>query len=329
MRALIYGGGSVGLGLAGFLTSAGWRATILARPATARALRAEGLRRSGVLGDFSAPPDSFQVLDSLAPSSGPSAAAAPRASDFDHILVCVKAFDTEEAAANLAAFLGPDSLAIITIFQNGWGGHEIFARHFPPARVYSARVITGFSRPEPNHVHISVHGDDARVGSLFGAPLAPIEPLCGAIARGGYPCSPAADVARHLWAKMLYNCALNPLGAICGVSYGDLAGDPHSRAVMDAVMDEVFAAMRAAGHETLWPTADEYRRAFYERLVPPTAAHFSSTAQDLRAGRRTEIDAFCGAVVALAARAGLAAPVNETLLHTVKFMESRNPAQRA
>ena len=45
--------------------------------------------------------------------------------------------------------------------------------------------------------------------------------------------------------------------------------------------------------------------------------------QDIRAGRRTEIDAITGAVVALAARHGVAAPVNESLLTLVRALEAR------
>ena len=43
--------------------------------------------------------------------------------------------------------------------------------------------------------------------------------------------------------------------------------------------------------------------------------------QDLRAGRPTEIDALCGAVVALASQTGVAAPVNEALTTLVRVGE--------
>jgi 2-dehydropantoate 2-reductase len=45
--------------------------------------------------------------------------------------------------------------------------------------------------------------------------------------------------------------------------------------------------------------------------------------QDIRAGRRTEIDAITGAVAALAKRHGVAAPVNESLLTLVRALEGR------
>ena len=56
--------------------------------------------------------------------------------------------------------------------------------------------------------------------------------------------------------------------------------------------------MHAAGHASHWATPGEYLPVFYGSLVPSTARHESSTLQDLRAGKRTEIDALNGAPTA-------------------------------
>jgi 2-dehydropantoate 2-reductase len=45
--------------------------------------------------------------------------------------------------------------------------------------------------------------------------------------------------------------------------------------------------------------------------------------QDLRAGRRTEIEAITGAVVELATHHGIDVPVSRSLLALVRFLESR------
>jgi 2-dehydropantoate 2-reductase len=56
--------------------------------------------------------------------------------------------------------------------------------------------------------------------------------------------------------------------------------------------------------------------------LPPTAAHESSTLQDLRARRRTEIDAITGAVVALAELYSAPVPVSRSVLALVRFLET-------
>jgi 2-dehydropantoate 2-reductase len=93
---------------------------------------------------------------------------------------------------------------------------------------------------------------------------------------------------------------------------------------MEALARESFATMRAAGFRTHWPSASAWLADFRARLLPPTAAHESSMLQDLRAGRRTEIDAITGAVVDLASRHGVDVPASRSVLALVRFLEARN-----
>jgi len=325
----------VGLGLSSCLIEAGASVQIVARPAAVTLLRAAGLRRGGIFGAFTAPPSAFAcaaTLDEIlaqpaAPAEPPSQGVA-LADPFDFILICVKSFDTVAAARDLARHpalrAAPTSLVLC---QNGWGNREAFLDECPGAPLYSARVITGFSRPRANEVEITVHADAMHLGALGSEPLVALEPLCAALIRGGLPCAVTPHIERDLWAKMLCNCSLNPLGALFDVPYGALAGSVPTRAIMNAVHEEIFRVLRAAGLRTHWPDAAAYQADFYARLVPATAAHCSSTLQDIRAGKRTEIEALSGAIVALARRHALPVPVNETLYQMVKYLEARATGQ--
>ena len=316
MDVIVFGAGAVGLGLASALLAGGRaRVRIVARPAVAAALREHGLVRSGIFGAVAVPPERLEVVSTGRELRGPPA---------DDVLVATKAFASEAAAAELAE--ARDAVGAgtrLVLCQNGWGNAERFAARFPAPRVWNARVITGFRKLAPHHVDVTVHAEPVRIGSLFGESAERVAPLCAALARGGIPCEPSADIASDLWAKLLYNATLNPLGAILGASYGALGASPHARGVMEALAHETFAVMEAAGRRTHWPSAAAWLADFYVRLLPPTAAHESSMLQDLRAGRRTEIDAITGAVVELAARHGVAAPVSGSVLALVRFLEAR------
>ena len=74
-----------------------------------------------------------------------------------------------------------------------------------------------------NEVEITVHADSIHIGSLFDGDLLCMEKLCELITKGDIPCEKTDSIEKDLWAKMLYNCALNPLGAILDVPYGVLA----------------------------------------------------------------------------------------------------------
>ena len=316
MRVLVYGGGAVGLGLGSCLLKAGTDVAFVARADTVKALRERGLIRTGIFGDFRAGPGELAAVESIEQLP---------AGTFDFVLVCVKSFDSAATAAMLAAG-GPvlGGSGPIVLCQNGWGNAQEFVRHFPAERVHNARVITGFARPAPNEVAITVHADAIHVGSLFHPEaVAGVERLCAAITAGGIGCESTRAIGADLWAKMLYNCCLNPLGAVLGVPYGKLGLSAASRAVMEEIAAEVYRVMAAAGWRTHWADVRGFLEAFYARQLPATAAHESSMLQDLRARRHTEIDALNAQVVALADRHGLSVPVNRTMCELIRFKEQQ------
>jgi len=313
MRICIYGAGAVGLGLASCLIKAGADVDIIARRQTVNALKKEGLTRTGIFGDFHAKPEQFKCCCKLSDLSQKS---------YNFIMVCTKSFDSAAAAKDLARhkrLLGRDGK--IVHFQNGWGNAEKFLQHFEQQRIYSARVITGFTRRKANEVEITVHADAIHIGSLFGCDVSCVKELCRAITKGGIDCRLAESIEKDLWAKMLYNCLLNPVGAILAVPYGRLAEVNSTRMLMDTLAEEAFMVMKRAGYSTHWSTVKDFLDVFYSRLVPDTAQHKSSMLQDLTAGKRTEIDAINGEVLKLAQKYKVAAPYNQAVYELVKFME--------
>lgn len=313
MRVLVYGAGGVGLGLGSFLLAAGAQVHFVGRPETVRALREQGLVRSGRFGSAHAEPGSLVAASGLDEQGG----AAP----FDFALVTVKTTDNAAAAETLTAGLAGNPPLVLC--QNGWGNAETFAHRFPAARIWNARIITGFARSAPNRVEVTAHAEPVAIGSIFGMDPAPIEPLCAALRQGGLPTQATTRIAEILWAKLLYNGCLNGLGAILGVPYGTLGESGHSRGIIADLAREIFAVMHAAGHTTRWPDAEAYLESLYGELLPPTREHESSTLQDLRAGKRTEIDALNGAIVRLGSELGIGTPVNRTVCALIRVLEAR------
>ncbi len=315
MNILLYGAGAVGLGLASCLLKNGERVDLVGRGDTVTALQQNGLQRTGLFGDFTAAPDVFGAFTALS--------ELPK-TNYDFLLVCTKSFDTRTAAEQIAAipFLKNSSTPIV-LCQNGWGNAEIFAEHFPKERIKNGRVITGFRRPEKHEVDITVHADAIHLGSLFDGDVSGLERLSAAITSGGIPCEVTPTISKDLWAKMLYNCMLNGLSTIHDVPYGVLGESPHTRELMENIAHEVYAVMKAAGYDTHWKSAEDYIDTFYKHQLPPTYSHEPSMLQDVRAGKRTEIDALNGAVVQLGQQHGIATPHNLTVTRMIQFMEKQ------
>lgn len=314
MRVLIVGAGAIGVAMGATLYSAGCEVSVCARGGTGQAIAAGGLHRRGLFGDVDVPAGAVTVSGDYGdfPSGG-----------FDYILISVKTMANPSVSDELAAhrdILKPQGKLVI--LQNGWGNDQAYLRRFPKEQVCSARVITGFQRAEPNVSRVTVHTAPVLLGNLYGLPVSPLEALAQAIDRGGIPCQTTDNVEAALWAKMIYNCALNPLGAVLGLHYGALMDTPEAAAIMDDVIDEIFAVMDAAGYRTYWDTPEAYKKEFYGKLVPDTYNHNSSTLQDIRKKHPTEIDTLTGRILELAAEHHIPVPANTMLYRQIKTIEA-------
>lgn len=314
MNILITGAGAIGVAVGAGLASVGQQVSFFARGNTKEAIAAGGVHRTGLFGDLDIPKEQIQVADDYA-------AFAPHS--FDFILVCAKTLANDQISRALdenRQILKPEGK--IVLLQNGWGNDKAYRRFFSQEQVWNARVITGFQRTAPNVSKITVHTAPVLLGSLYGLDCAPMESLAQAIHESGLPAQASNQVSKALWAKMLYNCTLNPLGAVLGVHYGALTNCPETIAIMNDLMDEIFAVMTAAGYDTFWPDAASYRAEFYSKLLPDTFYHNSSTLQDIRAKHPTEIATLTGVILDLGKAHGIPTPVNAMLYRLIRGLEA-------
>jgi 2-dehydropantoate 2-reductase len=149
------------------------------------------------------------------------------------------------------------------------------------------------------------------------------------LASAGVPCEASEDFLAFLWAKLIYNCALNPLGALLRRRYSELVAHPPTRQVMSTVIAEAFAVCRAHGIPLFWERPEEYEKVFDGQMVPATANHYPSMLRDLDRRGRTEIDSMNGAVVRLAGEHGLSVPANELLTAMIRFQEEQRQRELA
>jgi 2-dehydropantoate 2-reductase len=300
--------------MGGLLAAHGWPVTLLGRAEHLDAVRRQGLRIEGLFGDHH-----VRGLECAADASG-------LRGRFGIVLLTVKAWDTDAMARAVAPHVAADGLVVS--MQNGLGNLERIASVVGAERTLGARVIFGAEVTAPARVRVTVEAAPVLVGSpdpTDSRRTIAARRCASALAAAGVPAEPTEALLAELWAKVFYNAALNPLGALLGVPYGDLPADPDARAIMDDAIGEAHAVARASGVAVPWPDADAYRTLFYERLVPATARHRSSMLQDLERGRPTEIDAINGYVAARGTALGISTPVNTTLTRLIRA-RVRRPA---
>jgi 2-dehydropantoate 2-reductase len=314
LRIAVAGAGAVGSVFGGKLAAAGHEVLLVGRDPHMATVARDGLQITGIFGETLVCP---RVATDLAVAGTTPAC--------DVVLVSVKSHATAAVAAAVAAW--PDPPPLVVSLQNGLGNVEVLASSLGARRVLGARVIFGAIVRAPGHVHVTVNAKPVAIGPL-GRDEALRDravALAATIAAAGIPCEAVDATEPLLWEKVLYNCGLNPLGALHGLTYGEVVASRALRRDLEGAIREGFAVAQAAGIGLPWADGEAFLAHFYTVLVPPTADHRSSMRQDLEAGRRTEVDAIGGAIVRSGERLGVATPVNARLVAAVKSAAQRHP----
>lgn len=289
MDVLVFGAGSLG-SLVGGLLARSHDVTLVGRGDHIRSIRDSGLRVRGAM----------SVAVTPAVSSDPPGGA-------DLALVTVKAFDTPAAATALADV---DIGAAVSL-QNGIGNEATLADRLE-CPVLAATCTYGAHRPEPGHVECTGVGR-VTLGPRDGGRSDVAERVGEALASAGVETAVATDMPHRLWEKLAVNCAINAPTALARVENGALVDGP-AATVMRAAAGEAAAVARADGVELSDTAATTAAR----RVAEATADNVSSMLQDVRAGRRTEVDAIAGVVADHDRRT----PVNDALAGLVRAWEA-------
>lgn len=319
MEVLIYGSGAVGIGIAASLYAASFnddniKVSLKASKATKKIIEEEGIERRGIFKTIKVPKGNIEVWESLNDIKD---------RNFDFIIVSSKTTNNLESAKEIGenAHLLKENGEVL-LFQNGWGNDEAYLKYFKKDKINLACILVGFKRVERNISEVTVFAEPIAIGGLYKSSNDNLKGLAQAITDGGIACQVSEDIVKAMWAKMLYNCTLNPLGAILGVNYGKLTESENSLYIMNRIIQEIFLVIEASGYSTYWDNAEEYKKTFYEKLLPSTYEHRSSTLQDIERKIKTEIDSLTGSIVKLGQKNNIPVPFNTMTYNLIKTMES-------
>jgi 2-dehydropantoate 2-reductase len=314
------GAGAVGSAFGAFLKKDGHAVTLAGRRDHLDAIREKGLLISGIWGEhrvtgFTLVTDVSAVHDV-----------------FDAIFICVKSYDTESAATAIKPLLTQETLLLS--LQNGLGNLETIRKTAGHRLILGGRVIFGILSEGPGKIKITAYTEPVMIGfpadTLSG--LSPeakdkAKTLALAINSAAIPCLYTEEIEKYLWSKMLYNCALNPLGAIHRVHYGALMENPEWKTFVEGILREIFIVARAKRVDLFWKTPEEFLALFYGKLIPDTYNHRSSMLQDIEKGKRTEIDNMNGMIVRYGEETNTPTPLNRTMVEKLHSLSPGNIIQ--
>jgi len=263
-----------------------------------RVIQERGLHISGAL-DFTV---------KLAASSNPRDIPA-----CDFGILATKSPHTRSAIEQTAHVFGPSS-AVCSV-QNGLGNEEIIAervKHVIRGATTMAAHLIG-----PGHAGFEFYSQ-LWVGPFepSGTPYARVEQFAELLNRSGLRVVPLEDARGAQWTKLIFNSAVNAVGALTRLHHGAATRFPPTGALYEALLQEGEAVAQAAGIDL----HGEARQMIAEGAAAPGKRKVSML-QDVLDERETEVDFVNGAIADCGERLSIPVPLNRAAWRLLKGLE--------
>jgi 2-dehydropantoate 2-reductase len=301
----LVGAGATGGYLAARLAKAGVPVTLVARGASLAQIQSHGIVLEHPDGE----------RETIRPARVSSAEDVEQKSDL--VLFCVKSYDTAVAAEFVAPLVADDGHVLC--LQNGVKNEQILAAALGQSKLLSGVLYIGAERLSPGVIRCSAP-PRLIVGPYSGAELGASTEVQELFSGAGLKCTVEPDVSSSKWQKFLFNCGLNPLTAITKKRLGELLSRPATADLFNMLVDEAAAVALSAGA----PLHADHRERVNQTAMRMDIS--SSMAEDLAAGRKTELDAFTGYVIELGLANGVPTPVTRAAHGMLVALDSAEAA---
>jgi 2-dehydropantoate 2-reductase len=312
-RIAIVGSGAIGGFYGLMLARAGFEVHFLLRSEYQAVAKHGLLVRSKIHGDLRLEKvNAYHSVDDMPPC--------------DWLLIGAKATSNADLAPLIAKAVAPG--ARILVLQNGLGIEDQL-RPLLPARLHLIGGLcwVGVQRQVPGviehialgDVHLGYHSGPANDLVLQRAIL---EAGVSLFETAGIKATATQDLEQARWHKLVWNIPYNGLSVLLDTGTQGLMGNPDSRQLIRAIMNEVVAGAAACGHSFPDELADQMIA-----LTDSIDDYLPSMYLDSAQRRPMELDAMYGAPLNAAREAGCSMPKVQTLYHALRFIEARNSSQ--
>jgi 2-dehydropantoate 2-reductase len=298
---LIVGCGAIGGLFAAALSSVAKVTALDTNAEHAKAISTQGLR---VIGKN---PRTARIAATSDPTSLKNAA-------FAAVIFLTKSKATAAAVEQLrTTFVGKPALVTL---QNGMGNAEALLA-VPDVIVLRGVTMNAGRYVEAGCVESLIEGKTwlgpAR-GSVDNA-----KPLADLLNQVGMETEIVADPMGAVWSKFVFNCVMNPLGALMMGDNAARYNSPAMRALIDDMAAECMAVVQALGGSFAFPPMEYADKVRAGQI--PLSAHAGSMALDIARGGPTEIDELTGFIVRESDRLNMPVPVCKTIYRLTKGLE--------
>lgn len=301
VKILIVGCGAIGGLFAAALSSVAKVTAFDANAENVRAINAQGLRIIGKIQQTAR----IEATDNLNVLKG---------TVFDAVIFLIKSKMTAAALAQLRPVLAGNP-ALVTL-QNGMGNAEVLLS-VPDAVVIRGVTMNAGRYVEPGCVESLIEGK-TWLGPVRGS-VEPVRPLAELLNKGRMKTEIIADPMGAVWSKFVFNCVMNPLGALMMGDNASRYDLPEMRALIDDMAAECIAVVQALGGTFAFPPMEFVDKTRAGEI--PLSRHAGSMALDIERRAPTEIDELTGFIVREGERLKVPVPNCKAVYRLVKGLE--------
>ncbi|MDO8877281.1 MAG: ketopantoate reductase family protein [Pseudolabrys sp.] len=237
-----------------------------------------------------------------------------RGKSFDAILFLIKSKATAAVLAQLRPVLTGNP--VLVTLQNGMGNAEVLL-DVPDAIVARGATMNAGRYVEPGVVENLIEGK-TWLGPMRGS-VQDIAALGATLNEAGMTIEIVADPMGAVWSKFVFNCVMNPLGALMMGDNAARHNVPEMRALIDDMAAECMTVIEALGGRFAFPPMEFVAKIRAGEV--PLSKHAGSMALDIARGAPTEIDELTGFIVREGDRLGIAVPNCRAVTRLVKGLE--------
>lgn len=247
---------------------------------------------------------------------------ALRGKSFDAIFFLIKSKATAAVLTQLRPVLS--GRPVLVTLQNGMGNAEVLL-DMPEAIVARGATMNAGRYVEPGVVENLIEGK-SWLGPVRGH-VEDIAALGAVLNAAGMPTEIVADPMGAVWSKFVFNCVMNPLGALMMGDNAARHNSPEMRVLADDMAAECMAVIEALGGCFAFPPME-----FVAKIrsgEAPLSKHAGSMALDIARGAPTEIDELTGFIVREGDRLSVPVPNCRAVCRLVKGLELASQAKVA
>jgi 2-dehydropantoate 2-reductase len=233
---------------------------------------------------------------------------------FNAVIFLIKSKMTAAALAQLRPVLAGNP--ILVTLQNGMGNAEVLLS-MPGAIVIRGVTMNAGRYVDPGCLEWLIAGK-SWLGPVRGG-VEDVRPLAELLNKSGMETEIVADPMGAVWSKFVFNCVMNPLGALMMGDNASRHDSPEMRTLIDDMAAECIAVVRALGGTFAFPPM-EYVDNIRSGQIP-LSQHAGSMALDIARGVPTEIDELTGFIVREGERLKVPVPNCKAVYRLVKGLE--------